>query len=82
MRIYDCPTPSDLGRVITPDGVARILYSVYVLGVLVLGAVQVAYTGAGAPVWLSIEQQVALYFGAPVAGLAGVNTMHGKYAKD
>ena len=49
MRIYDCPTPSDLGRVITPDGVAMILYSVYVLGVLVLGAVQVAYTGAGAP---------------------------------
>lgn len=76
------PTPNDLGKVITSDLLRQVIYTVYVIGVLLLGAVQVAYAGAeaGAPVWLSIAQQVALYLGAPVAGLAVVNTKRGKYA--
>lgn len=78
------PTPNDLGRVITSDRVRQVIYTGYVIGVLLLGAVQVAYAGAeaGAPVWLNVAQQVALYLGAPVAGLAVVNTKRGKYAAD
>ena len=77
------PTPNDLGRVITSDRVRQIIYTAYVISVVLLGAVQAAYAGseAGAPVWLTIAQQVALYLGAPVAGLAVVNTKRGKYAE-
>lgn len=78
------PTPNDLGRVITSDRVRQIIYTAYVIAVVLLGAVQAAYAGseAGAPVWLTIAQQVALYLGAPVAGLAVVNTKRGKYAAE
>ena len=78
------PSPNDLGRVITSDRVRQIIYTAYVVAVVLLGAVQAAYAGseAGAPVWLTIAQQVALYLGAPVAGLAVVNTKRGKYAAE
>lgn len=77
------PTPNDLGRVITSDRVRQIIYTAYVVAVVLLGAVQAAYAGseAGAPVWLTIAQQVALYLGVPVGGLAAVNTKRGKYAE-
>lgn len=77
------PTPNDLGRVITSDRVRQIIYTAYVIAVVLLGAVQAAYAGyeAGAPVWLTIAQQVALYLGVPVGGLAAVNTKRGKYAE-
>ncbi len=78
------PTPNDLGNVVTSDRARRLIYSIYVVGVLLLGAIQVAYAGAeaGSPVWLTVAQQVALYLGAPVAGLAVVNTKRGKYAAE
>lgn len=78
------PTPSDLGTVVTSDRARRIIYSVYVIAIVLLGAVQVAYASseAGAPAWVTIAQQVALYFGVPVGGLAAVNTKRGKYAAD
>lgn len=45
------PTPNDLGRVITSDRVRQIIYTAYVVAVVLLGAVQAAYAGseAGAP---------------------------------
>lgn len=78
------PTPNDLGTVVTSDKARRIIYSVYVIGILLLGAVQVAYAGstAGVPEWVTIAQQVALFLGVPVGGLAAVNTKRGKYAAD
>lgn len=78
------PTPNDLGTVVTSDKARRIIYSVYVIGILLLGAVQVAYAGstAGVPEWVTIAQAVALYLGVPVGGLAAVNTKRGKYAAE
>lgn len=40
------PTPNDLGRVITSDRVRQIIYTAYVIAVVLLGAVQAAYAGA------------------------------------
>lgn len=76
------PTPNDLGSVITSDRARRVIYTLYVIAVLLIGAVQVAYAGAeaGTPVWVNVAQQVALYLGVPVGGLAAVNTKRGKYA--
>ncbi|MDI6024455.1 hypothetical protein QBL02_12985 [Leucobacter sp. UT-8R-CII-1-4] len=78
------PTPNDLGNVITSDFARRLIYSAYVIAVLLIGAAQVAYAGAeaGAPQWLIIAQQVALYLGVPIGGLAVANTKHGKYAAE
>ncbi len=78
------PTPNDLGTVITSDKVRRIIYTVYVIGIVLLGAVQVAYAGAldGTPQWLTIANSVALYLGAPVGALAAVNTSRGRYAAE
>lgn len=80
----NAPSPNDLGRVITSDRLRRIIYAVYVVGIVLLGAVQVAYAGsvAGVPEWVTIAQQVALYLGVPVGGLAVANTKRGKYAAD
>lgn len=76
------PTPNDLGTVVTSDKARRIIYSVYVIAVVVIGAVQVAYAGAVVtPEWVTITQQVLLYLGVPVGGLAAVNTKRGKYAE-
>jgi ACR3 family arsenite efflux pump ArsB len=77
------PTPNDLGTVVTSDKARRIIYSVYVIAVVVIGAVQVAYAGAQVtPEWVTITQQVLLYLGVPVGGLAAVNTKRGKYAAE
>lgn len=77
------PTPNDLGTVITSDRARRIIYSVYVIAVVVIGAVQVAYAGAAiTPEWVTVTQQVLLYLGVPVGGLAAVNTKRGKYAAE
>lgn len=78
------PTPNDLGKVVTSERARRVIYSAYVIAVILLGAMQVAYAGAeaGTPVWLNIAQQVALYLGVPVGGLAAVNTKQGKYAAE
>lgn len=75
------PTP-DLGRVITSDRVRQVLYSVYAVAVVLLGAVQVAYAAseAGQPEWLTVALAVAAYCGAALSGMASVNTKRGKYA--
>lgn len=77
------PTPNDLGHVITSDRARRIIYSTYVIGIVLLGAVQVAYAGmlGGNPAWLDIANAVALYLGAPVGALAVANVKRGKYAE-
>ena len=78
------PTPNDLGRVITSDRVRQIIYTAYVIAVVVIGAVQVAYAGASVtPEWVTVTQQVLLYLGLPVGGLAAVNTgtRHAKHVE-
>lgn len=79
----NAPTPNDLGAVITSDRARRVIYTVYVIAVVVIGAVQVAYAGAEViPDWVTVTQQVLLYLGVPVGGLAAVNTKRGKYAAE
>lgn len=70
------PTPNDLGKVITSAKARKAVYSVYVVGIVVLGAIQVgtAAIEAGTPAWLTAALAVSAYLGIPVAGLAAVNT--------
>lgn len=66
----------DLGSVITSNFARKIIYGVYVVGVVILGAVQVGFaaSSAGQPEWVSIALAVAAYLGIPVGGLALANT--------
>lgn len=70
------PLPTDLGKVITSAKARQAIYGVYVVGIVVLGGIQVGFaaTDAGTPVWLSVALAVAAYLGIPVAGLAAVNS--------
>lgn len=71
------PTPNDLSKVITSARVRRIIYTVYVVGIIVLGALQVAYAaldGVATPDWLAVGLAVAAYLGIPVGTLAAINT--------
>lgn len=77
------PSANDLGKVVTSARARRVIYTVYVVAVLLLGAVQVAYAAsyAGQPEWVDIATAVMLYLGVPVGGLAAANTSSGgKYA--
>ncbi|OJU39673.1 MAG: hypothetical protein BGN97_00185 [Microbacterium sp. 69-10] len=69
------PLPTDLGKVITSATVRKVIYTVYVVGIVFLGAIQVGFaaTDAGTPAWLTVALAVAAYLGVPVAGLAAVN---------
>lgn len=74
------PTPNDLGKVIKSSKVRGIIYGTYIIGIVLLGAVQVAYAAsvAGQPEWVGIAISVAAYLGAPIGALAAVNTTAGK----
>lgn len=71
-------TPSpDLGKVINSAYARRLIYSVYVVAILVLGAFQVGFAASSAgvqPEWLTVALAVAAYLGVPIGGLAAVNT--------
>jgi hypothetical protein len=66
----------NLDHVITSRLARRIIYTVYVLAVFVIGALQVAFAAldAGTPEWLTVAIAVAAYAGVPVGALAAVNT--------
>ncbi|MGN7978190.1 hypothetical protein ACTJJ4_11510 [Microbacterium sp. 22195] len=70
------PTSNDLGKVITSAKARQAIYAGYVVGIFVLGAIQVGFAAAnmGTPTALAVALAVAAYAGAPVAGLAAVNS--------
>lgn len=73
------PTPN-LGNIITSPGIRKAIYGTYGVGVVILGATQVAYTVpelGGQPTWLEVALRVAAYLGVAVSGLALANTSKG-----
>ncbi|OJX72841.1 hypothetical protein [Leifsonia sp. 71-9] len=72
---------SNLGSVITSPTARKLIYGVYVIAVVVIGAIQVAYASVpawgGQPDWLTAALQVTASLGIPVGGLALVNTSNG-----
>jgi hypothetical protein len=70
------PSAPDLGKIVTDPTIRKVIYSIYTVAVLVVGAIQIAFaaTGAGQPTWLIGVLAVIGYLGAPVGGLALVNT--------
>ncbi len=68
-------TPN-LGSVITSAVVRKTIYTAYVVSLVIVGALQVAYasTETAAPEWLTIALAVIGYLGIPVGGLALANT--------
>ncbi|GAA3947744.1 hypothetical protein [Microbacterium soli] len=71
------PTPDQLGSIITSARARRTIYAVYVLGIIIIGAVQVGFAAAqvGQPDWLTVALAVAAYLGVPVGGLAAANAV-------
>ena len=70
------PSTPDLGNVVTSPTARRVIYSVYTIAVLVIGAIQIAFAavGQGQPNWLIATLAIVGYLGVPVGGLALVNT--------
>ncbi len=70
------PKPTDLGVIVTSARVRRMIYGVYVLLVIAVGAVQVGFAAveAGQPDWLVATLAVLAYLGIPVGTLAVANT--------
>lgn len=70
--------PANLGSIITHPRARRLIYGVYVVAVVLLGAAQVAYSAVpswgGQPDWLTGALAVAAYLGIPVGTLALANT--------
>lgn len=70
-------TPN-LGSVIPSATVRKIIYSAYVILLVVAGALQVAFAApelGGQPTWLSIALNVLAYLGVPIGGLAIANAV-------
>jgi|JI6StandDraft_1071083.scaffolds.fasta_scaffold461532_2 hypothetical protein len=71
-------SPPNLGNIITSAIARKVIYSIYGIAVVVLGAFQVAYATTpdlgGQPVWLSVALNVAAYLAVPVSALALANT--------
>ncbi len=69
------PTGSNLGSVITNAKVRKLIYALYVLALLGVGAMQVAFASVQTPVpeWLTAALAVLAYLGVPVGGLAIAN---------
>lgn len=70
------PNPNNLGTIIESARVRKIIYSAYVIAIVVIGAIQVGFAAisVGQPEWLTVALAVAAYLGVPVAGLAVANT--------
>lgn len=66
----------DLGTVITSATARRAIYGVYVIAVVIIGAIQVGFSAidGGQPDWVTVAVQVAAYLAIPVGALALVNT--------
>lgn len=72
------PTAPNLGTIITSAVARKVIYGTYAIGVVLIGAAQVAFASApelgGQPVWLTVSLAVAAYLGVPVSALALANT--------
>lgn len=70
------PTSNNLGNIVESARVRKAIYAVYVVAIIVIGAIQVGFAAisAGQPEWLTVSLAVAAYLGVPVGGLAAVNT--------
>lgn len=70
-------TPN-LGNIITNPLIRKTIYGVYVILIVIAGALQVAYASVesfgGQPDWLTAGLAVLAYLGVPVGGLALANT--------
>lgn len=73
---------NNLGTIITNPLARKLIYGIYVIAVIVIGAIQVAYSSVpawgGAPEWLTAALAVAAYLGIPVGALALANTNNTK----
>lgn len=70
------PTPNDIGTIISSGRARKIIYGVYVVGIVIIGAIQVGHAAISVeqPDWLTVALAVAAYLGVPVGGLAAANT--------
>jgi len=70
------PENANLGSVITDPIVRKVIYTVYVIAGILIGALQVAYSalGGGQPDWLTVALSVLAYLSIPIGGLALANT--------
>jgi len=68
-------TPN-LGSVVTNATIRKSIYTAYVVALVIVGALQVAYAATEGPTpdWLTIALAVLAYLGVPVGGLALANT--------
>lgn len=72
---------SSLGTVITNPNARKVIYGIYIVAGVILGAVQVAFAaieGAGQPDWLTVSLAVYAFLSVPVGSLALVNTTAGE----
>lgn len=72
---------SSLGTVITNPNVRKVIYGIYIVVGVILGAIQVAFAaieGAGQPDWLTVTLAVYAFLSVPVGSLALVNTTAGE----
>jgi hypothetical protein len=69
------PTPDQLGSIISSARVRKIIYAAYVVGIIIIGALQVGFAAvsAGQPDWLTVALAVAAFLGVPIGGLAVAN---------
>lgn len=65
----------NLGVVISNDKARKIIYGIYAIAVVVVGAVQVYYSAVhlNQPDWLTGSLAVLAYLGAPIGALAAAN---------
>lgn len=69
-------SPPNLGNIVTDPVVRKVIYAVFVLAGLVIGATQVAYAsieGAGQPTWLTAALAVYAFLSIPIGSLALAN---------
>lgn len=72
---------SSLGTVVTNPLVRKVIYGIYIVAGVLLGAIQVGFAaaeGAGQPDWLTITLAVYAFLSVPVGSLALVNTTAGE----
>ena len=68
-------TNTDLGTIVRSNRIRTIIYSTFVIAVLIAGAFEVAFAAVDVsqPDWLVIAVKVLAYLGIPVGTLAAVN---------
>lgn len=69
-------TPPSLGNIISSARVRQLIYGLYVIAIIVTGAIQVGFAAVSIaqPDWLTASLAILAYLGIPVGGLALANT--------